>query len=172
MGFTFPKFVPTPLSQLIPNASEQAIDLMMRMMTFDPQKRITAAQALKHPWFEDVSHNPAALTVALKNSESNKNLQDKVPSTNPLGSGGKVPGSRAIRIESRKGILSRKSSVNKNSFYKQKAKDSLPSKLYGVGYNPLGSGNNRGASSYFNKNAPVQNNSGIGLPRIQSRGAA
>lgn len=36
MGFTFPKFVPTPLSQLIPNASEQAIDLMMKMLTFDP----------------------------------------------------------------------------------------------------------------------------------------
>jgi len=39
-------------------------------------------------------------------------------SKNTLGSGGKVPGSRAMRIESRKGILSRKSSVNKNSFYK------------------------------------------------------
>ena len=27
------KFVPTPLSQLIPNASDQAIDLMMKMLT-------------------------------------------------------------------------------------------------------------------------------------------
>jgi hypothetical protein len=36
MGFTFPKFVQTPLTQLIPNASEQAIDLMMKMLTFDP----------------------------------------------------------------------------------------------------------------------------------------
>jgi serine/threonine protein kinase len=43
MGFTFPKFVPTPLSQLIPNATDQAIDIMMKMLTFDPQKRITAA---------------------------------------------------------------------------------------------------------------------------------
>jgi hypothetical protein len=33
MGFTFPKFVQTPLTQLIPNASEQAIDLMMKMLT-------------------------------------------------------------------------------------------------------------------------------------------
>lgn len=42
IGFTFPKFVPTPLNQLIPNASEVAIDLLLKMMTFDPQKRLTA----------------------------------------------------------------------------------------------------------------------------------
>ena len=52
LNFQFPKFVPTSLNQLIPNASEQAIDLMMKMMIFDPQKRITPQQALKHPYFE------------------------------------------------------------------------------------------------------------------------
>lgn len=44
--------MPTSLQQLIPNASEQAIDLMQKMMIFDPQKRITPAQALKHPYFD------------------------------------------------------------------------------------------------------------------------
>jgi len=91
---------------------------MMKMLTFDPQKRITAAQALKHPFFDGFTHNPAAAT-GLGGSSSNKNLFDNPSSsTNVLGSGGKLPGSRAMRIESRKGILSRKSSVNKNSFYK------------------------------------------------------
>ena len=92
------------------------------MLIFDPQKRITAAQALKHPFFDGYTHNAAA-AAGLAGSNSNKNLNDSMPSTNPLGSGGKLPGSRAMRIESRKGILSRKSSVNKNSFYKQKSKD-------------------------------------------------
>jgi hypothetical protein len=75
-----------------------------------------------------------------------------------------------MRIESRKGILSRKSSVNKNSFYKQKSKDTIPNKLYGSG-SPGGisgmgtlSGVNRGASSYFNKNNPN------GIPGIGSSG--
>merc|ERR1719498_1818242 len=117
----------------------------------------------------------------LRGSDSNKNLWDKQSSSNVLGSGGggvKLPASRAIRIESRKGILSRKSSVNKNSFYKQKSKDTIPNKLYGSGQgiggmNPIGSGN-RGPSSYFNKNAGP-GGSGIGnqpsaLPRLDSKG--
>lgn len=76
-------------------------------------------QALKHPFFDGFTHNPAA-SVGLAQSGQNKQLFDngQGSSTNVLGSGSKLPGSRAMRIESRKGILSRKSSVNKNSFYK------------------------------------------------------
>lgn len=99
-------------------------------------------------------------------------------STNVLGSGGKLPGSRAMRIESRKGILSRKSSVNKNSFYKQKSKDFLPNKLYGSGSPPsnggvgaIGAKNaNRGASSYFSKGGgPMGSAAGnTGLPALSN----
>jgi serine/threonine protein kinase len=49
--------VPTSLQQLIPNASEHAIDLMQKMMIFDPQKRITPVQALKHPYFDGFELN-------------------------------------------------------------------------------------------------------------------
>ena len=43
MNFTFPKFVQTPLSSLIPNATADALDLLNKMLQFDPQKRPTAA---------------------------------------------------------------------------------------------------------------------------------
>ncbi len=51
IGYQFPNFVATPLSSLIPHASKEAIDLMTSMLRFDPQKRITAAHALAHPYF-------------------------------------------------------------------------------------------------------------------------
>jgi serine/threonine protein kinase len=65
---------------------------MMKMLTFDPQKRITAAQALKHPFFDGFTHNAAAMGVGLTNSDSNKNLWGENTGTTKangvLGSGG------------------------------------------------------------------------------------
>jgi len=43
----------------MPGASEQALDLMLGMLTFDPQKRLTAQQCLQHPYFEGFTYNPA-----------------------------------------------------------------------------------------------------------------
>lgn len=66
-----------------------------------------------------------------------------------------------MRIESRKGVLSRKSSVNKNSFYNQKTKnvhDYLPKK-------PTLMGSRGGSSGYFNKNLNASGNS-TNLPTI------
>eukprot|EP00602_Paraphysomonas_sp_CaronLab_P000340 CAMPEP_0185033414 /NCGR_PEP_ID=MMETSP1103-20130426/22344_1 /TAXON_ID=36769 /ORGANISM="Paraphysomonas bandaiensis, Strain Caron Lab Isolate" /LENGTH=486 /DNA_ID=CAMNT_0027569681 /DNA_START=154 /DNA_END=1614 /DNA_ORIENTATION=- len=52
MNFRFPQFVPTPLSQIIPNASHEAIVLMQDLMKYDPQQRPTASQALQYPYFQ------------------------------------------------------------------------------------------------------------------------
>ncbi|KXJ29029.1 serine/threonine-protein kinase MAK [Exaiptasia diaphana] len=52
MNFKFPQMVPTPLKQLIPNASPEAVQLMRDLMMWDPKKRPTAAQALKYPYFQ------------------------------------------------------------------------------------------------------------------------
>ncbi|XP_035926983.1 serine/threonine-protein kinase MAK [Halichoerus grypus] len=52
MNFRFPQCVPTNLKTLIPNASNEAIQLMTEMLNWDPKKRPTASQALKHPYFQ------------------------------------------------------------------------------------------------------------------------
>ncbi|CEL98448.1 unnamed protein product [Vitrella brassicaformis CCMP3155] len=61
IGFRFPQFVPTPLHQIITNASHDAIDLMNRLFTYDPQKRITAVEAIRHPYFS--THIPPQRTL-------------------------------------------------------------------------------------------------------------
>jgi serine/threonine protein kinase len=110
--------VPTSLQQLIPNASEQAIDLMQKMMIFDPQKRITPQQALKHPYFDGFELSKEPKIFESVPDEGGKNFHNAANEFNN-------PGSKP-RIESRKDVLSRKSNVNKNSFYKNKAIGKLP----------------------------------------------
>jgi len=51
MGFQLPSFKKQNLAQLIPGASEEAIDLLNKMFVFDHKKRISALDALMHPYF-------------------------------------------------------------------------------------------------------------------------
>ncbi|EOB03225.1 Serine/threonine-protein kinase MAK, partial [Anas platyrhynchos] len=52
MNFRFPQCVPISLKTLIPNASNEAIQLMTDMLNWNPKKRPTASQALKYPYFQ------------------------------------------------------------------------------------------------------------------------
>lgn len=51
--FEFKKYPRTPLRQLFSAASDDALDLLERMFIYDPQRRITALDALKHPYFKN-----------------------------------------------------------------------------------------------------------------------
>lgn len=52
MGFTFPSFPAIPLGQLLPSASQSAVDLMTSLCQWDPAKRPTAVEAMSHPYFQ------------------------------------------------------------------------------------------------------------------------
>lgn len=60
MNFKFPRFVPTPLQQLIPNASKEAIQVINDCLIYDPKKRPTAAQLLQYPYFTQGAGAPGA----------------------------------------------------------------------------------------------------------------
>ena len=57
-GVRFPKTDATPLAQLVPNASADALDLMSSLLRWDPATRPTAAQALRHPFFQKGADRP------------------------------------------------------------------------------------------------------------------
>lgn len=55
---TFPQWQPQPLTKTIKelkNADPQAIDLLQKMLVYEPSKRISAREALKHPYFDEVN---------------------------------------------------------------------------------------------------------------------
>lgn len=54
---SLPDSKPKALSELFPNASEEALDILRAMLQFNPNKRLTAEEALKHPFVAQF-HNP------------------------------------------------------------------------------------------------------------------
>ncbi|KAL4424349.1 hypothetical protein ABPG75_001650 [Micractinium tetrahymenae] len=55
---SMPYFPKGDLHQYFPSASSLAIDLLDRLLTFDPRKRLTVEQALAHPWLAPL-HDPS-----------------------------------------------------------------------------------------------------------------
>ena len=148
IGFSFPKFVSTSLKTIIPNASDEAIDLMEKMMQFDPQKRPTATECLEHEFFKDFVP-PVQSSVYGK---SNKSFFNK---SNEINSSVRKPSAVSKRLESRKSKLGSRD-INKDSFYKTKNK--IPAKIPGkvpAGY--FNKPNYGGIASYLNKRNNAMN---------------
>ena len=75
----FPRVTPTPLKEIIPTASADAIDLLEKMFQFDPNKRPTANQCLQHPFFDSSTKSEYQKRVA----EYNLNNPDQGTSVKP-----------------------------------------------------------------------------------------
>lgn len=61
INISYSEFLPPNLSEVIPNASWEAIDLISGLCSWDPLKRPTAEQALQHPFFHVNTWVPRAI---------------------------------------------------------------------------------------------------------------
>lgn len=52
VGFRFPHFAPTPLGEVVPQASAAGLGLIGEMLEWNPARRPTAQAALRHPYFQ------------------------------------------------------------------------------------------------------------------------
>ena len=51
---TFPKWNPVDLSSIVTELCDDGLDLLQRMLVYDPSRRISAKAALQHPYFDDI----------------------------------------------------------------------------------------------------------------------
>jgi len=62
---------PRDLGELVPEIETEALDLLQKMLHFDPKQRITARQALAHPYFSDQGPEPlSSPSMSLSSSRS------------------------------------------------------------------------------------------------------
>jgi serine/threonine protein kinase len=50
----YPNYAAVPLSKLVPGLDEQGLDLLEKMLKCNPAERITAKDAMLHPYLKDV----------------------------------------------------------------------------------------------------------------------
>jgi renal tumor antigen len=50
----FPEKKGTGLRSLIPRVTKECINLLQKLLAYSPDDRLTAKQALKHPYFRDL----------------------------------------------------------------------------------------------------------------------
>lgn len=83
-----------PFEALLPNTSPDIVDLIKRMITYDPDDRITASDAIKHPAFQEIynldiqwqqtSRTIPFSTYAMNARENTQLLNSETPQSHPI----------------------------------------------------------------------------------------
>ena len=120
LDFNYPSVKGTGIAKLIPHADKDAVDLLTKLLAYDPDDRITAKDSLKHPYFTDLVKMEQNLKRRNRgvSSRANDEKEEKAPSPELDRSGGRLKSDRS----------------NSKLIKEEKAtKDSLPSISTGGG---------------------------------------
>lgn len=96
MDFNFPPQEGTGIEKMIPHINSECVDLIIKLLAYNPEDRLSARQGLRHPWFRELrerektnqitknSGSPAPLSPAPSQSsvvtaKSNETKQSKAP---------------------------------------------------------------------------------------------
>ena len=66
ISFDFPPQRGVGIPQLVPHATPDCIDLMVKLLKYDASERITAREAMRHPYFKDVREAEAKQAAEAK----------------------------------------------------------------------------------------------------------
>ena len=67
MSFRFPQYAPVPFSKIVTGASQEALDMIQALCSWDPNKRPSCSQALQMPFFQV---GPQAGVISISNSDN------------------------------------------------------------------------------------------------------
>lgn len=72
----FPRWQAKDWGRLVPRLARDplGVDLLASMLSYNPENRITAGQALKHPWFNDIRRNEARDVTAAAGPSSQRQM--------------------------------------------------------------------------------------------------
>lgn len=87
MEFDFPEQKGTGIQKMLKHVSKNCADLIEKLLIYNPDDRITASQALKHPYFKDlretemryVFSTTQPLIYPQQNSEKDEKSSKHVP---------------------------------------------------------------------------------------------
>ena len=54
IGFVYPNFSQCDIKRILPKANDKAIDIINRMLFWDPKARPSAQECLNHPYFSSL----------------------------------------------------------------------------------------------------------------------
>lgn len=85
MEFDFAEQEGTGIEKLIPNASPDVTEIIVKMLMYDQAQRMSASQALKHPFFKDLRdaeydsvYNPRRIRIGDSQSQQSKSIISKI----------------------------------------------------------------------------------------------